>query len=99
MNFTPVYIAIFIIASVILVLVNIFGITELQKAFTAGQASNLIPVQQVPIQITPIFIYFFVFLLTALPIAFVYISIGVALIILSSFLLGKRQARMEEIQK
>jgi drug/metabolite transporter (DMT)-like permease len=99
MNFTPVYIIIFIIASVILVLTNIFGITELQKAFTAGQASNLIPVQQVPIQITPIFIYFFVFLLTAPPIAFVYISIGVALIILSSFLLGKRQAQMEEIQK
>ena len=99
MNFTPVYIVIFIIASVILVLTNIFGITELQKAFTAGQASNLIPVQQVPIQITPIFIYFFVFLLTAPPIAFVYISIGVALIILSSFLLGKRQAQMEEIQK
>ena len=99
MNFTPVYIVIFIVASVILVLTNIFGITELQKAFTAGQASNLIPVQQVPIQITPIFIYFFVFLLTAPPIAFVYISIGVALIILSSFLLGKRQAQMEEIQK
>ena len=99
MNFAPVYIVIFIIASVILVLTNIFGITELQKAFTAGQASNLIPVQQVPIQITPIFIYFFVFLLTAPPIAFLYISIGVALIILSSFLLGKRQAQMEEIQK
>ena len=98
-NFSPVYIVIFITASVILVLTNIFGITELQKAFTAGQASNLIPVQQVPIQITPIFIYFFVFLLTAPPIAFVYISIGVALIILSSFLLGKRQAQMEEIQK
>jgi len=99
MNFTPGYIAIFITASVILILTNIFGITELQKAFTAGQASNLIPVQQVPIQITPIFIYFFVFLQTAHPIAFVFISIGIALIIISSFLLGKRQAQMEEIQK
>ncbi len=99
MTFTPGYIAIFIIASVILVLSNIFGITELQKAFTSGQASNLIPVQQVPIQITPIFVYFLVFLQTALPMAFVYISIGVALIIISSFLLGKRQAQMEEIQK
>ena len=99
MNFTPGYIAIFITASVILILTNILGITELQKAFTAGQASNLIPVQQVPIQITPIFIYFFVFVQTSHPIAFVYISIGVVLIIISSFLLGKRQAQMEEIQK
>lgn len=99
MNFTPGYIAIFIVASVILVLTNIFGITELQKAFTAGQASNLIPVQQVPIQITPIFIYYFVFLQPPQAIAFMYIIIGVSLIIISSFLLGKRQAQMEEIQK
>jgi len=99
MNFTPGYIAIFVVAAIILIFTNIFGITELQKAFTAGQASNLIPVQQVPIQITPIFIYFFVFLLRAQPIAFVYISIGVTLIIISSFLLGKRQAQMEDIQK
>ena len=99
MNFTPGYIAIFVVASIILIITNIFGIIELQKAFTAGQASNLIPVQQVPIQISPIFIYFFVFLLTAQPTAIVYIIIGVAMIIISSFLLGKRQAQMEEIQK
>ena len=98
MNFTPGYIVIFVVASIILVVTNIFAITELQKAFTAGQASNLIPVQQVPIQITPIFVYFLVFLQTAQPIAFVYITMGVVLIIASSFLLGKRQAKMEQIK-
>ncbi len=91
---------IFICSSVILVLAYMWGIKWIQDAFKYGQASNLIPIQQVPIQITPIFVYFVIFLLAA-PYAhsFLYMFFGVGLIISSSFLLAKRQAQLEEITK
>lgn len=89
----------FISASIILPLVNIIGTFRLQSAFKSGQASNLVPIQQVPIQIAPIFVYFLVFLLLA-PNLFstLYMFVGVAFIIVSSFLLGKRKAQMDEIK-
>ncbi len=92
----------FICSAGILVGSNFYSILVLQDAFKSGQASNLIPVQQVPIQITPIFVYYNVFM------AFLYAPIdllgpvwmiaGVGLIIVSSFLLGKEQGRMEAIK-
>ena len=98
-NFSFGYIVIFIIASIILVLTNIFALTELQKAFIVGQASNIIPIQTIPQQIAPIFVFFYVFLLEAPTVFSIwYVMSGVILIIISSFLLGKRQAQMEEIK-
>ncbi|MFX1533927.1 MAG: DMT family transporter [Promethearchaeota archaeon] len=81
-----------IIAIIIFISVNILAIIKISRAFQLGQASNLIPIQQVPIQLSPIFIYFFVFLLIApniLSIAF--LVIGIVLILMSSILLAKRQ--------
>ena len=95
---TPIDFIMLAISSIILIYVNLVGITTLQKGFTYGQASNLIPIQQVPIQITPILIYFFVFDLISTPLNILFILIGVGLIIYSSFLLGKRQAQMEQIK-
>ncbi len=90
----------FICACVILIVANVVGMIRINKSFKQGQASNLIPIQQVPIQITPVFIYFFVFLLPAPSIlSMIFLIIAVFLIIISSFLLGKRQAQLEEIQK
>lgn len=92
-------IIIFILAILILISTNIFGTSSIQKAFREGQASNLIPIQQVPIQIAPPFYYIAVFLLPiqdALSIFF--LIIGIVLVIISSFLLGKRQAQIEKIK-
>ena len=93
------YILFFIIAIVILLAVNVLGIFKIQQSFQHGQAANLIPIQQVPIQITPIFVYFAIFLLTPPTILSLPFMIGgIALIIISSFLLAKRQAQLEEIK-
>ncbi|UCH05666.1 MAG: hypothetical protein JSW05_05740, partial [Candidatus Thorarchaeota archaeon] len=53
----------FSIACMTLVLTNVFGIGTIQDAFKTGQANLLVPIQQVPIQITPGLVYLFVFLL------------------------------------
>jgi drug/metabolite transporter (DMT)-like permease len=89
----------FIFSCVILILANIFGIGKIQESFKVGQASNLIPIQQVSIQITPVFVYLLVFLrVPPSIISIVYLLIGITLILISSFLLGKRQAQLEEIK-
>ena len=83
----------------VLVFVNALAIIRINVAFTAGKASNLTGIQQVPIQISPIFVYFFVFaLLTPHFMAIPFLFIGIVLIILSTFLLGTRQAQMDEIK-
>ncbi|MFX1431908.1 MAG: hypothetical protein ACFFCY_17205 [Promethearchaeota archaeon] len=90
---------IFIASAVILIAASILGIMKIQQSFQVANASRMIPIQQVPIQITPVLAYFFVFTLmppTMLPI--IYIIIGVAFIILSSFLLAKRQAQLDAIK-
>lgn len=89
----------FIISSTTLVLVNTIGIMKIQQSFKYGQASNMVPIQGVPVQISPIFIYFFVFLLVS-PSFFsiIYLFIGIILIMISSFLLAKRQAQLQAIK-
>lgn len=98
-NFELLELVIFIISAIILILTNTLGIITITHAFRVGQASNLVPIQQVPIQITPIFIYLLVFLLIPPNIfSILYLIIGVVLILISSFLLGKRQEKLEEIK-
>jgi hypothetical protein len=93
------FIIFFVIAAIILVLTNFLALYKLQQAFQHGQAANLIPIQQVPIQIGPIFIYLAVFI--AIPpkvYSLPFMLVGVCLIIVSSFLLARHQARLEEIK-
>ncbi|MBY9004698.1 MAG: hypothetical protein KGD73_12040 [Candidatus Lokiarchaeota archaeon] len=89
----------FIACTVILIGGSIFGIMKIQQSFQVANASRMIPIQQVPIQITPVIVYFFVFTLTP-PTIFpiIYVGIGVSLILLSSFLLAKRQEKLEAIK-
>jgi hypothetical protein len=85
-------ISIFTIASVVLVASNVLGIRQTQEAFKFAQATNVIPVQQVPVQITPIVVYFYVFsLIPPRTASGIYIVTGALLITLSGFLLGRRQ--------
>jgi drug/metabolite transporter (DMT)-like permease len=89
----------FIASAVILIIANIIGTMEIQQCFQVANASRMIPIQQVPIQITPVIAYFFVF--TLMPSTFfpiIYVIISVSLIILSSFLLAKRQQKLEAIK-
>lgn len=89
----------FIISVVILILSNFLGVLTIQKSFIVGQASNLVPIQQVPTLLAPIVIYFLIFLLTPPSIfSTYYLIFSIILIIISSFLLGKRSAQMEQIK-
>lgn len=88
----------FILASVILIGCNVFGIRQTNEAFRFAQASNIIPVQQLSVQTTPILFYFYVYALTPPKSASVFFIIGgVVLIITAAFLLGRRQSEIEKI--
>ena len=89
----------FICSSLILIATNFIGILKIQESFKVAQASNMIPIQQVPIQITSIFIYLLIFLLQPPSImSIIFLILGIFLILISSFLLGKRQAQLEKIK-
>ncbi len=90
---------IFIISTILVAPTSFAGIVFVQEAFKYGDASKIIPIQQIPIQITPIFLYFGVFLKGPPTILSpYYIIFGVLLIIICGFLLGKRQAAIEIIE-
>jgi hypothetical protein len=85
-----------IIAIVMIPSLTLISLIKSQHAFKYGQASYLIPIQQVPFQIIPIFIYFLVFLLMPKNyLSIVYMIIGISLILVSSMLLVKRQTQMQ----
>ena len=95
----PIEIIIFIVSIGFLIITNLFGTITIQKSFRVGQASNLIPIQQVPIQIAPVFYFLSVYLLQ-IPnlISLFFLISGIALVIVSSFLLGKRQTQLEKLE-
>jgi len=90
---------IFVFASILLTATNIYGIKYIQDSFKVGRASILIPIQQIPIQVTPALVYLVVFFLVPPGNLELFLFIfAIFLIIVSSFLLAKRQAQLEEIQ-
>jgi len=79
-------------AACLLVFCATFITWQNQVAFKYAQASNIIPVAQVPNQICPVLVYFYVFALTpSKPIAIFYILAGTILTIIAGFLLGRRR--------
>nr|MDO8084183.1 hypothetical protein [Candidatus Sigynarchaeum springense] len=88
-----------LVGGILLAITNVLAISVLQKAFTCAQATNIVPLQQVPINIAPVFVYFGIFLL-APPMVYStpFLIAGIALIIISSFVLTKRQAKLGEIK-
>lgn len=88
----------FIVSSAILIMANIFGVIKMSQGFKSGRASFLATIQNIPVQLTPSILYFFVFMMTPSRIMSIILFIlGVALIISSSFILQKRQAQIEQI--
>jgi hypothetical protein len=81
----------FIMAAVILAFTASVITWQNQIAFKYAQASNVIPVAQVPIQISPVLVYFFIFALTPPRIISVFLILtGTILTIIAGFLLGQR---------
>ena len=88
----------FIVSSVILIMANIFSVIKMSQGFRSGRASFLTTIQNIPVQLTPSILYFFVFMMIASRIiSIIFFILGVALIISSSFILQKRQAQIEQI--
>ncbi len=89
---TPTQFIIFTIATLILIMCGSVITWQNQLAFKYAQASNVVPVAQVPIQIAPILVYFIIFALTPpSSIAVIFIITGTILTIVAGFLLGRRR--------
>ena len=87
---------IFVIAALILMTTATVITWQNQLAFKVAQASNVVPVAQVPIQISPILVYFYIFALKPpSEISVIYILAGTILTIISGFLLGRRKEEAE----
>ncbi len=75
---------------------SILGVIETQRAFQVGDATRLVPIQALPQQILPIITYFAVFQLTpSSEQAFILAGAGVALVLLGSTLLARRQVALQ----
>ncbi len=71
---------------------SMLGIAETQRAFQFGEASKLIPIQFVPVQILPIIAYFLVFnLKPATPYSTLLAISGIGLVLIGAALLARRQ--------
>ena len=89
-----------IIIGIVILLIVAIGITIGQISLKYGQANILAPLTNVPIQIIPLIAFFVIFLSMPPNILSVIIMVfGFALVIVSSFLLTKKQARIEKISK
>jgi hypothetical protein len=98
-TFVLIELGLFAIACIVLVFANIFAVWSIQDAFKTGQASLLIPIQQLPYLMIPGLVYLTVFLLVPpTTYSLLWFTGGVSLSILSSFLLGKRQVLLERIE-
>jgi multidrug transporter EmrE-like cation transporter len=86
----------FVSGAIMLPLSNYLGIYKIQKSFEFSNASKMKPTQQVPVQIAPIFYFFAIYMLpdpTGYSLALD--LIGVTLILVSMYLLLRRQATLE----
>jgi drug/metabolite transporter (DMT)-like permease len=83
---------IFVLAALILMTTASTITWQNQLAFKIAQASNVVPVAQVPVQIAPILVYFYIFALKPpSAISVIYIFAGTLLTVVSGFLLGRRK--------
>jgi len=88
----------FFTAIAILAVTNSVGLIHTQTAMASGNASIVIPMMQIPAQLSPILIYFVVYALPA-PNFYSYILLAIAIIlaIAAGFLLSKRQTELEKL--
>ncbi|TXT56264.1 MAG: conserved membrane protein of unknown function [Promethearchaeota archaeon] len=84
----------FILSSILVIVTMVLGVVKLAQGFKYGQASHLVPIQNVPLQISPAIIYFFVFLLIPPNFLSVFLFLtGIIMILIGSIVLGKNQSK------
>lgn len=84
--------SLFLMACVLLISSNILAIGKTQMAFKYGPASILIPLRHVPSLVAPVFVYFFVYSMTAPKnYSLWFFLVSIVLITISSYLLGRRE--------
>jgi uncharacterized membrane protein len=90
---------IFLISATITILANLIGLGHYQYALNAGNASIVVPAQQIPQQIAPIIIYFVIYQFASpSPYSLYFLVVGIVLVCFAGFFLGKRQASLEQIK-
>lgn len=81
-----------VIASGIVFTGSMLGIAETQRAFQFGEASKLVPIQYVPVQILPITAYFIIFrYISSNPFSLPLALGGIVLVLSGAVLLARRQ--------
>ncbi|MBD3350484.1 MAG: hypothetical protein GF364_03260 [Candidatus Lokiarchaeota archaeon] len=94
----PAVIITFIIGCTILILANSVGIAHLQYAFQHGDVSKVVPLQKIPMQLSPIILYYIIYQNEApSDLSTIFMIFGMILILISGFLLSKKQAAIEKI--
>jgi len=89
-----------ILAVVIVVASNTLAIYERQLAFRVGHAATMIPISHIPSHLSSPLIYTLVFWLpqpASYSLAFMWF--GIVLLLISSFIFGKREATLEQKQR
>lgn len=87
---------VFSIGVVVTIVVNVIGISHYQYALEAGNASLVVPLQQLPQQIAPILIYYFIYQLTSpSDYSFILLVLGIILILIAGAILANRQIALE----
>ncbi|MFW5780384.1 MAG: hypothetical protein ACOCWI_02905 [Bacillota bacterium] len=97
-DYMPMSIFVLIAGAAIVSLANIFGIIHMQHAMAEANASIVIPIHQVPQQISPIIIYFLIYMLAAPSVlSYFFIIIGMSMIIYAGFILSRRQKQIDKL--
>lgn len=89
---------IFAISGILMASTQVLGLVHASKTLATGNASIVVPMQQLPQQIMPIITFFVIFALPAPSIgSYFFITGGIICIVAGGFILGKRQASLESI--
>lgn len=97
-SLTMLGVRVLIVSTAVVAIANIGGMIHMQSAMAEGNASIVIPLMQIPQQLSPVVIYFVIYQLRA-PHTYSYflLIIAMALAIYSGFLLTRRQSQLEGI--
>ncbi len=88
----------FVISALFVGGVNIAGLVQVQHNLKMGNASKIIPIQQIPQQIVPVLLYFVVFQKEPEISKVIFSILGILIIILCGFVLSQKQAQLDEIK-
>jgi hypothetical protein len=90
---------VFPIAASIVALASLIGLGHYQYALNTGNASIVVPFQQIPQQVAPALVYYLIYQLDSPTGYSPYLLLaGIVLICIAGFALGKRQAALDRIK-